>query len=115
MPLLSAIMSSGSVTATVDRTMLVAGVAINTDADFITPTNSFTERGETSSGTPDIICADRTVATIGTYGTDVSQTPSPVAWSSAGIVIALRDAAETHPRCSWLCEAASMHRRMPFF
>jgi hypothetical protein len=94
MPLGSGIMNSGNVTTTVANTMLVACVAVNNASNFITASNSFTARAETSSGTPDVICADRAVTTIGTYHTVVSQSLTPTAWESEGFIIALREATE---------------------
>jgi hypothetical protein len=91
MPLDSGIMDSGSVTTTVANTMLVACVAVDNQSDFITVSNSFTKRAETSSGTPDAICADRYVSTTGTYNTVALQILMPTSWQSAGFIIALRD------------------------
>lgn len=92
MPLNSGSMASGSATTTVANAVLVAGIAVNNAADFNTISNSFTERAETTSGTPDIVCGDRTVTSTGTYSTNVGQNPTPIAWNSAGVIIALRDA-----------------------
>jgi hypothetical protein len=86
-------MASGSLTTTVSNTVLVAGIVVlENAADFISFANSFTERAETTSGTPDIVCGDRTVTSTGTYSTNVSQNLVPIVWNSAGVIIALRDA-----------------------